>query len=104
MGLVTVEAAETADHVATEFDVMSYLCGSEADAWQSGQRDLAWEMLGLAGGFLDRHLAVWIPLFARNISVAQPLDHYLKLVEFAHAFVIHDADSIHMLRRQVESA
>jgi TorA maturation chaperone TorD len=103
MGLVSVGLAEAPDHVSTEFEVMSYLCGIEAEAWESDQGRLAWETLGLAGRFLDRHLSVWIPLFARSIGDAQPLDFYLNLARLAHAFVIHDADSIHMLRREVGS-
>ncbi|MCL1693670.1 MAG: molecular chaperone TorD family protein [Actinomycetia bacterium] len=103
MGLVSVGLAEAPDHVSTEFEIMSYLCGIEADAWESDQEGLAWETLGLAGRFLDRHLSLWIPPFARSISNAQPLDLYLNLGRLAHAFVIHDADSIRMLRREVES-
>jgi len=103
MGLVSVGLAEAPDHVSTEFEVMSYLCGIEADAWESDQGRLAWETLGLAGRFLDRHLSVWIPTFAHSIGDAQPLDFYLNLSRLAHAFVIHDADFIRMLRREVES-
>ncbi len=103
MGLVSVGLAEAPDHVATEFEVMSHLCGVEADAWEADQRGPAWETLGLAGRFLDRHLSVWIPLFARSVRDAQACDFYLELSRLAHAFVIHDADSIRMLRREVQT-
>jgi TorA maturation chaperone TorD len=102
MGLITAEAGEAPDHAATEFDVMSYLYRTEAEAWESDRSDLAWQAIARASRFLDRHLAIWIPLLSRRVSSAQPATLYLRLAEFAHALVIHDADFVRILLRQGE--
>ena len=45
MGLVAVDSAESPDHISTEMEVMSYLCGVEAEAWGSEPSRFAVEPL-----------------------------------------------------------
>lgn len=97
LGLVTIGNAEAPDHISTELDVMSYLCGVEADAWESGRENLAMDTLGHEGRFLKVHLAVWVPVFAHRARAADPNDFYRRLIDFTHALVVGEADYVHAL-------
>jgi TorA maturation chaperone TorD len=92
MGLTSVGSAEAPDHISTELEVMSYLCGVEADAWASGQETLARDTLEVESRFVRRHLAVWIPMFAGRVLAANPAPFYERASELVHAFVIHEDD------------
>lgn len=102
MGLVSVGNAEAPDHISTELEVMSYLCGVEADAWESGQSAQALEKLDLEARFLERHLAVWVPQFCRRARGATPSRFYESLIDLLHAFVIHEADYVRAVLRGSE--
>jgi len=102
MGLVSAGKAEAPDHISTEMEVMSYLCGVEADAWESGQGTQALENLGLEARFLERHLAVWVPVFSRRVRAATPSGFYESLIDLLHAFVIHEADYVRAVLRRSE--
>ena len=92
MGLTSVGSAEAPDHISTELEVMSYLCGVEADAWASGQETLAKDTLEVESRFVRSHLAVWIPMFAGRVLAANPAPFYERASELVHAFVIHEND------------
>ena len=92
MGLTSVESAEAPDHISTELEVMSYLCGVEADAWASGQETLAKDTLQVESRFVRSHLAVWIPMFEGRVLAANPAPFYERASELVHAFVIHEND------------
>ncbi len=98
MGLVSVGTNEAPDHLATELDVMSYLCGREADAWHAERTRLAGDTLELQSRFLRRHLAVWVPMFRERVVAAQPAVFYQDLLDAVHAFVIHDNDYVRVIR------
>ena len=92
MGLVSAGGAEAPDHMSTELEVMSYLCGVEADAWESGQETLAMDTIRIEERFVRRHLAVWIPMFVDRVLAAEPSPFYERASELVHAFVIHESD------------
>jgi TorA maturation chaperone TorD len=92
MGLTPVGSAEAPDHISTELEVMSYLCGVEADAWESGQETLAKDTFEAESRFVRNHLAVWIPMFASRVLAANPAPFYERASELVHAFVIHEDD------------
>jgi len=92
MGLTSLGSAEAPDHIATELEVMSYLCGVEADARESGQETLAKDTLEVESRFVRRHLGVWIPMFASRVLAANPAPFYDRASELVHAFVIHEDD------------
>lgn len=94
MGLVSVASTESPDHISTEMDVMSYLCGVEADAWESGQDRLAMDTLGVEARFLKGHLSLWVPVYADRTRVADAGGFYGRLVDLLHAFVVHEADYV----------
>jgi TorA maturation chaperone TorD len=92
MGLTSAGGAEAPDHISTELEVMSYLCGVEADAWESSHETLARNTLEIESSFVRSHLAVWIPMFASRVLAANPAPFYESASELVHAFVIHEDD------------
>lgn len=92
MGLVSAGNAEAPDHISTELEAMSYLCGVEADAWKSGRKTLAIETIRIEERFVRRHLAVWIPMFVDRVLAAEPAPFYERGSKLVHAFVIHESD------------
>ncbi len=104
MGLASVGSAESPDHISTEMEVMSYLCGVEAEAWDSAQSRLALETLGVESRFLKGHLALWVPLFAERARVADADGFFGRLVDLLHAYVVHEADYVHsIVKRSVST-
>jgi TorA maturation chaperone TorD len=97
MGLVSVGSAEVPDHISIEMDVMSYLCGVEAEAWGSAQDRLALDTLGFEARFLKGHLAVWVPVFAKRARAADADAFYGRLIDLLHAYVVHEADLVHCI-------
>jgi len=94
MGLVSVGIAESPDHISTEMEVMSYLCGLEVEAWESDQGTLALDTLSLEVRFIKTHLAMWVPEFCASARAASASGFYGRLVDFAHAYVVHEADYV----------
>ncbi|MCL1600173.1 MAG: molecular chaperone TorD family protein [Actinomycetia bacterium] len=92
LGLASADGAEAPDHISTELEVMSHLCGVEADAWESSQETLAKDTLKVESRFVRSHLAVWIPMFASRVLAASPAPFYERATELVHAFVIHEDD------------
>jgi TorA maturation chaperone TorD len=92
MGLISTGGGEAPDHVSTELEVMSYLCGVEAESWESDQETLAMDTMGIEARFVRRHLAVWIPMFTSRALAADPGPFYERATKLVHAFVIHEND------------
>jgi len=92
MGLVSVGGGEAPDHISTELEVMSYLCGVEAESWESGQETLAMDTIGIESRFVRQHLAVWIPMFTSLVLAARPAPFYERASELVHGLVIHEND------------
>jgi TorA maturation chaperone TorD len=97
MGLATVGDVEAPDHISTELEVMSYLCGVEAAAWDSGQDSLAMDTLGAEARFLKGHLGVWVPLFADRVRAANPNPFFSCVVDLTHAIVANETDYVHLI-------
>ena len=94
MGLTSVGMTEAPDHISTEMDVMSYLCGVEADAWESDEVGPAMGTLRTEARFLGTHLAVWVPSFAERTRAASAAAFYRHLIDLLHAFVVHEGDFV----------
>lgn len=91
-GLSSVNSTENPDHVSTELEVLSALCGREYEAWEEGDVEAVERSLARAHAFLRRHLCVWLPLFRGRVRKSGAAGFYPELVEAGCAFVIHDAD------------
>jgi len=104
MGLTSAGSAESPDHISTEMEVMSYLCGVEAGAWESEEVGTAMDTLRTEARFLGAHLAVWVPSFVGRARGANAAGFYGALVDLLHAFVVHEADFVRsIVRRSVPS-
>jgi TorA maturation chaperone TorD len=58
------------DHIAIELDCMYFLSSRERQAWEKGEVETA-EALRLAQlGFIEEHLARWVPDFCRRVQAA----------------------------------
>lgn len=90
MGLTWAGSSESPDHIATELDVMSYLCGTEADAWDQGLAEVALVAMSNQKSFLERHLVIWVPLFVEKARAAHPVPFYAAVLEFLNSFVVHE--------------
>lgn len=90
LGIPSMDSGEPPDHIATELEAMSYLCRTEADAWEADNVIDGIRAVKLQRGFLDRHLAVWVPSFATNARKARPSTFYSSLINFVHAFVVNE--------------
>lgn len=101
MGVASVGFGEAPDHVSTEMELMAHLCDLEAANWAGGQTRIVDDALNLQHRFLAQHLGVWIPQFRRRVRDAQESPFYVDLVETLHAFVVHDADYVQLLRREL---
>lgn len=98
MGLASVGLDESPDHIATELEVMAYLCDQEATAWAAKQPTLVGDVLRLESRFLHRHLAMWVSMFLDRVHDAKPSTCYLDLVDAVHSFIVHDTDYVGLMR------
>jgi TorA maturation chaperone TorD len=87
----------TPDHAAVELEFMSFLCSQEAEAWDKDKLKDGVQTLERQAAFLDRHLARWIPKWARQVALARGRGIYSVLAETAQAFISHDQDLISTL-------
>ncbi|MCL1595095.1 MAG: molecular chaperone TorD family protein [Actinomycetia bacterium] len=94
MGLASNGTAESPDHISTELEVMSYLCGVEADAWETDQSREATGALRDQARFLGSHLVIWVPTFAGRARSADAFGFYGRLIDLLHAYVIHEGDFV----------
>lgn len=90
----------TPDHLVTELEAMSALCGQEARAWTHGHA----QVVGVADRGLDllrRHLVVWLPEFTRRVHRSTHAELYLTASSLALALVHHDRLLLASLARQL---
>ena len=89
---LSVTAAESPDHITSELNAVSAMCGREVDAWvtdnaEDAVRDLARQHL-----FLRTHLMAWFPQFRDRVRAAAPAGFYDGVVGSLQAFLVHDVD------------
>lgn len=100
MGIVAVGDAEAPDHISIEMEAMSFLCGVEAEAWESQDIPTALETRALEARFLNGHLALWVPVFAERTRSAHADVFYRSLIDLLHAFVIGEADYLQVVAKR----
>lgn len=99
MGLAVVGTSHATDHVATQLEIMSTLCGREVAAWEMGLHAEADAILESQERFLRRHLGAWLPELRSQVVEAQRGGYYAALAEAVHSFVVHDQLLIIEVRR-----
>jgi TorA maturation chaperone TorD len=100
----TGAVTDTIDHISIELEVMSALCGYEAEARgdeNQGRMDI---MLGNERSFLEEHLLVWLPRFVDRISAADSVPLFATLGPAVLSFVHHDLGVIKFLSKHSETA
>jgi TorA maturation chaperone TorD len=83
---------EPPDHVAVELEFMGLLCGEEAKAWRKRSFSNGVHGLKAEVGFLNGHLARWLPIFADQVTSRAGDGFYGSAVRAAHAFIEHDRE------------
>jgi DMSO reductase family type II enzyme chaperone len=81
------EGHERPDHVAVELEFLAIMASKEAHAAAVGDADGIAILREAHGRFLEDHLAVWLPAFARRLADTVPGTFYGALAEFARAFL-----------------
>jgi TorA maturation chaperone TorD len=98
MGLAA-SSRDAPDHVITQLEIMSTLCGLESAAWEAGSVSESRRLLEAQAEFLRRHLAGWLPQFRARVHAAAPHPFYAAVLDAVHSFVVHDQDLIAGVRR-----
>jgi TorA maturation chaperone TorD len=93
----TTAVADTLDHVSIQLEVMSALCGREADARVDGNDRRLELMLGNQLEFLGTHLGVWLPEFVDRIASVETAPFYATLGPAVASFVHHDTGVVRFL-------
>lgn len=92
-GLVTSGTGPvTADHVATELEVVAFLCRREQAARDDDDPDGVGAAHRHQITFLDEHLGRWLPYLGARVRSVAPESFYRTVVDAATAFVRHDRD------------
>ncbi|HSF87330.1 MAG TPA: molecular chaperone TorD family protein [Acidimicrobiia bacterium] len=94
--------AEAPDHIATELNVLSTLCGREADGWAADDARAAVRDLRRQNLFLRLHVLAWFTQFADRVRSASPDGFYALVVDAVDAFLTHDYDWTRALIERVE--
>lgn len=87
---------ELPDHVAVELELLSFLCGKEAEAWEAGEQEAGARARERQRDFLGQHLGRWFPVFTRRVHEARPEALYGAVIEAAYAFLRHELDLLQL--------
>jgi len=85
------------DHIAVELEFMAFLCAKEAEAWGGGSHEEGVRLLERQASFLGRHLALWVPRWARGVAVVGRGGIYPVVAEAVEAFISHDQELVGLL-------
>jgi TorA maturation chaperone TorD len=83
---------EFPDHVSLQTEFMAILCERESLAWEDQDLKRGLRIVQKEKAFLDRHLALWFPQFARRIRIADSTGIYAAIGAGAEWFISHDND------------
>lgn len=104
LGYLATGTTEPPDHLATELEVLSGMCGREAESWALEDLGEATGWMSREAAFLRRHPAAWFPAFRARVMEAETELYFVALAELGHAFVVHDLDFLNMGIRTLDEA
>ncbi|MFN3921454.1 MAG: molecular chaperone [Caldimicrobium sp.] len=78
---------ELPDHIAVEFEFMSYLISQEVKSLYEKNFEQADKFHQLQREFLDNYLIIWIPAFCNKIKKGTQNKFYYLLAEFLQSFI-----------------
>jgi len=86
------DANERLDFVGVELDFLRQLALKEAEAWQAGEQDEAWELLRQQADFFTVHMGDWIVAFIeRALSMART-DFYRGHLTMLRGFITSEGE------------
>ena len=80
------------DHVAVELEFMAFLCAQEASAWEREALAEGIQAIERQESFLERHLARWLPQWAKELGAVAGDGVYSLTAATAGSFVCQDND------------
>jgi TorA maturation chaperone TorD len=78
---------EPEDHIAIEFEFMSYLCQRAIDAFKANDGKTASDYLQKQKNFFVLHLSRWIPQFCADLQKRARTDFYKGIAELTDNFI-----------------
>lgn len=75
------------DHLSIELELMARLVGAEAEARSVGNESEARVARRIQGIFMRKHLAVWVPVFFRQLRASARHPFYAALAEWGARFL-----------------
>lgn len=95
---------ELPDHISVQFGFLSFLCGREAEAWESESIEDGVRLVEREGMFLRDHPARWLPRFAGQVNAMAEGSLYGAASHAACALLEHDQDFLAALRENLNAA
>ena len=92
------------DHVTTELEFISFLCGKESEAWRSGDKGQALDLLSRQKTFLEAHLFRWLPLLENAVTRRERDGFYAEVIRASWALIAHDVDMMGFLISRLREA
>jgi TorA maturation chaperone TorD len=91
------EYKEPEDHIAIELSFMEYLCRRTADSVENDKMNEAKKYLEMQRRFISEHLALWVPMLAKDILESAELEFYKGIAKITDEFIKIDRGTIHEL-------
>jgi TorA maturation chaperone TorD len=92
------------DHISTELDFLSILCGREADAWEAAEFKDVRRAQDRQRRFLESHPANWLPLLCGELDRRGDDCLFHIAASAARSLVAHDVDFLEALRPHLREA
>jgi DMSO reductase family type II enzyme chaperone len=88
------------DHIAIELEFMSFLCGKELQGLLEGDEEACETARQEQRDFLDRHLAIWFPQFAKK-ALSETNEHlYKTVIEATFSFLRNEIELLEIRNLQ----
>jgi len=81
------EYTEPEDHIAIELQFMEYLCRKAVEAQEKNKKDEVRKYLLIQRGFVNDHLAKWVPQLTKDILESADVDFYKGIAYLTSAFI-----------------
>lgn len=91
------EFTEPEDHIALELNFMALLCQRIVDAVEKRTCEKARESLKIQKGFIENHLARWVPQLTKDIVEQSEVDFYKGVAMITDGFVDMEKKTIEEL-------
>ena len=85
---------DSPDHIAAELEFMYFLIFKEIEAIQSDAPEIAYDQLFRQRSFLQNHLSIWVPMFARKVKRHAETDFYRILATALQIFIAEDTEEV----------